>query len=795
MNNIENNTNLYSDAESSSSTSELLQALLRLLRIVRYRKNVVLCTFYCFALMGAAYYFTATRYYASSAKLLIVEQKPDQLSAMGDHDITGNTMATHRELVMSPVVIQAAIKRLSPQHRIDLQGKLPKEWTRTIAAGLGASITRKTNIIDVSYRSRNPETAAAVVSAIIHSYLDFVEKNHKGSASERITVLNGDREQIQNELTKKQVALQQMRQRVGHLATSSDDGFVEPMIQRAIHLNKTYLEAQEQRLSQQATLTSLEQSLARGEDISQQLMGVEANLGRQILLSSMGLSSQDMQVLSDQHKKLLAKQQELQSLSADLGPNHPKIIELTQQTQSLQEYLRTYHSKAGNRLNSMSESMPHDIVINMLRQSVRQAQHKEDQLHESFRLARTEAASHSDALVKMRMLERDITRNESRYDELSTQIANFDFSQLQAPIRATVVREPLPEEIPVSPHLRLVLVTCLLSSTLVGGAIAYVQDLLDDRFNSPEEMTTQLGVPVLAMVRNLEPLPGEGLESVYTNAMPNSVETEAFRTLRTAVSLSGNECDRLLISSSEPGDGKTTISANLSVAFAQAGKRTLVIDADLRRPGFTSLMNLKGQLGVADILASGQLPSETAPPLVHQTAVHGLDVLPVGRRRPNPAELLSSKTFVELLAWADSLYDRVIVDCPPVLAVSDAQIVGQLVDGAILVVRPEKNHRRSVIRSVESFHATGCRVLGVVANGLSNDLSGYGYGYGYGYAYGEEYGHDASEESFAPPTMPMHVTSDAPAYDNEMVIPTTKEPIRPALAGTPPSKVQPRRAA
>jgi Mrp family chromosome partitioning ATPase len=104
-------------------------------------------------------------------------------------------------------------------------------------------------------------------------------------------------------------------------------------------------------------------------------------------------------------------------------------------------------------------------------------------------------------------------------------------------------------------------------------------------------------------------------------------------------------------------------------------------------------------------------------------------------RLPKHEEL---KRFSELLTWADSRYDQVIVDCPPVLAVSDAQIVGRLIDGAILVVRPEKNHRRSVIKACENFVATGSRVLGIVANGLSVQSQGYGYGYGYEYGYGEE---------------------------------------------------------
>lgn len=218
----------------------------------------------------------------------------------------------------------------------------------------------------------------------------------------------------------------------------------------------------------------------------------------------------------------------------------------------------------------------------MLEQSVEQTWQKEQQMSASFEEARKEAARHSGDLVQLRMLEREVTRLEAQYDLLFEKISTVDMRQMQAPIQATVVREPVPDRVPVSPQIRFLVFICLASGIAVGTAIVYVQDILDDRFSSPEELTSQLGVPVLAMVRNLTPLPGEGMDTVHTYKLPHAVETEAFRTLRTAISLSGTSCERLLISSSEPGDGKTTISVNLSVAMAQAGKRTLVIDADLR---------------------------------------------------------------------------------------------------------------------------------------------------------------------------------------------------------------------
>jgi capsular exopolysaccharide synthesis family protein len=170
----------------------------------------------------------------------------------------------------------------------------------------------------------------------------------------------------------------------------------------------------------------------------------------------------------------------------------------------------------------------------------------------------------------------------------------------------------------------------------------------------------------------------------------------------------------------------------------------LIIDADLRKPGMTARFDLKGAAGVADVMLAEEAAVDVAPRLVHGTELANLDVLPAGLRQPNPAELLSGPRFSELMAWAESCYDRVLVDCPPVLAVSDAQVVGRSVDGAILVVRPEKNHRRLVVRACESFSATGSTVLGVVANGLSVESAG---GYGYGYGYGDGYGYGQDQEN------------------------------------------------
>lgn len=764
---------------NETASVDVVAALARFVGILRRRKHVVISSVMFSSLLGVVYFTLATRKYAATAEVLIIQQKQDHLSTVGDHETSEDTMATHQKLMSSPIVVQNAIKQLPAQYRVDLVGIPIHKWVETITDNLGARVTRKTNFIDVSYRSKHPEAAAAVVRAIINSYLKFVEEKHRGTAGETLETLLQQGGELEAKLAEKQNQLQQFSQQVGYLSTNASDKVTEPIIQRALRLNESLLDAQERRLELQATLAAVETALERGEDINQHLIGLEETVGRELLLSSLGMSSKDLSVIEDQQKQLLTARTELNSLSQFYGPNHPHIADLQARIARIQEYLQTYHQNINANMGGSGRFG--QTVRYMLEQAVRQAFQREEQLTLSFEEARQEAARHSGDVVQLHMLEREVTRLETQYDLLFEKISTVDMRQEQAPIQATVVREPIPDLVPVSPQFRFLLVACLGSGLVIGSLIVYIQDVLDDRFNSPEELTAQLGVPVLAMVRKLDPLPGVGMETVHTHAMPNAVETEAFRTLRTALSLTGSACERLLICSSEPGDGKTTITANLSTAFAQAGKSTLVIDADLRRPGFTTLLNLKGIPGVAEVITSSSPPAESAPPLVHQTEVEGLHVLPVGLRRPNPAELLSSQAFVELLAWADSVYDRVIVDCPPILAVSDAQIVGQLVDGAILVVRPEKNHRRAVIRAVESFHSSGCRVLGVVANALSNDSQSYGYGgYGYGYNYSYDYGHDESQEE--PHDMPPTVSYPQPATHRDSKPMRATEPIRPRRA-------------
>jgi capsular exopolysaccharide synthesis family protein len=198
----------------------------------------------------------------------------------------------------------------------------------------------------------------------------------------------------------------------------------------------------------------------------------------------------------------------------------------------------------------------------------------------------------------------------------------------------------------------------------------------------------------------------------------------------------------LAITSSEPHDGKTTVLGNLAVTYAMSGKRTLIIDADLRSPGLTRMFNMRGLKGLSRILKSADPIAESAPESIRETGLEYLDILPCGPKPSNPSELLSSPRMSELVAWADDNYDQILIDCPPILAASDASIVGRLVDGLALVVQPKKNRRKLVLRAAEVLKTSGVDIAGVIANRIGGSRDGYGYGYGNGYGYGYGYGDD-----------------------------------------------------
>jgi capsular exopolysaccharide synthesis family protein len=195
---------------------------------------------------------------------------------------------------------------------------------------------------------------------------------------------------------------------------------------------------------------------------------------------------------------------------------------------------------------------------------------------------------------------------------------------------------------------------------------------------------------------------------------PRSVVAEAYRTVRTAVyfGAGSNRCRTILVTSPEPGDGKTTSASNLAIAIAQTGRSVLLLDADFRKPTQHKNLDVKDAVGLSSVLAG----RETLARAIQRTGVDGLDILPCGPIPANPSEILNSREFGELVDALAEKYDHIIFDSPPVNAVTDARILGAVCDATILVLRADKSTRKSGEHARNSLLAVGARVLGAIVN-------------------------------------------------------------------------------
>ncbi|TDT46090.1 CpsD/CapB family tyrosine-protein kinase [Fonticella tunisiensis] len=225
------------------------------------------------------------------------------------------------------------------------------------------------------------------------------------------------------------------------------------------------------------------------------------------------------------------------------------------------------------------------------------------------------------------------------------------------------------------------------------------------------------------------------VSNIITIKDPRSPVSEAYRTLRTNIQFSSfdNKIQTIVITSSGPSEGKSTTAANLAVTMAQAGYKTIIVDCDQRKPNLHKLFKISNQAGLSDFLI-GEAGFED---VVQKTEVEDLYVLPAGTRPPNPAELLASVRMEKFIEYLKQQFDCIIFDTPPVIVVTDAQILSKYADGSLLVVSSGETERDAAARAKELLEKVNSRILGVVLNKLDTSRKGY-YGNYYYYYYGSE---------------------------------------------------------
>ena len=347
--------------------------------------------------------------------------------------------------------------------------------------------------------------------------------------------------------------------------------------------------------------------------------------------------------------------------------------------------------------------------------------------------------------------------NENIYTFLLQKREESRIAQAAATSSVQIIDPALAPSQPIKPDKRKNLTLALAIGLILGVGCAFLLDYLDDSIKDPDTAKRLLGLSNLALipyiglknekkkVREAGAVPPERI--LVSHLDPRSLAAEAFRGLRTALHFSGNGRDNkvLLITSAFPGEGKTTVSANLAVTLAQTGSRVLLVGCDLRKPTLHEMFDHPNVPGLTDCLVGDAQLDEA----VHATGMFKLDFLGAGTVPPNPAELLGSTRMQEMIDSWRRQYDIIILDAPPVLAVTDAAVLTRFTDSTIVVLQVGGGvGAKAALRMMEILTPTQTRMAGMVLNDKTNKGSGYygyysrygkhGYGYGYGYGYGVE---------------------------------------------------------
>ncbi|MGZ0166225.1 MAG: polysaccharide biosynthesis tyrosine autokinase [Planctomycetales bacterium] len=668
--------------------------------------------------------------------------------------------ASLQEYLLSGVVLEAAIGKLD-ELPPELSDCPEDDRTQSLRDMLAVTIDSR-NLTQLYCESLSRHAPGIVINAVFEATDEFIDRSLSDQSSMIRRSLESEQDQLATNLLLKERELLKVKQEVGGLSLVRSAGSsggrkrrfaggggaagnapVHPLVARTIELSKLHSAAQSKRVSLQAALAALEVSINSRTSLTPHLSLLSEILSEDRLASFR--QSGDAEVVTKTRMEIVEAQKELAAVRNFYARNHPRIQKLTKSLQQSKTSLDESLADKSQEWDAVHDPQLAAELHRLLEGAAAAEQARESAIFRMYQESEEKAKHVMEGMAKVQMVSREADLLKRMHSAAMTRLTQMDVNTDSGRMELNVVaaaslkafrqRQRTPsKELPL----------LVIAGFLAGIAIVYVMDTLDDRFRSLEELKEHVGVPLLGVISELPELDGQGIDALCVHAAPSSVETEAFRSLRTNLMFSGLENARLAITSAEPHDGKTTVIANLGVACTLAGKRTLLIDADLRSPGLTRMFNMRGQKGLSRILNSPECIADAANESIRESGLEGLHIIPCGPKPPNPSELLSQSTLSELIAWAEDHYDQILIDCPPVLAASDAAIVGRLVDGLTLVVQPATNRRKLVSRSAELLRSVGVEITGVIANRVGSKEHGYGYGYGYGQSYG--YGHEEPHE-------------------------------------------------
>ena len=709
--------------------------LLDYVRVLYKRRRTAMTVFVLVLLATTVYTFTATPIYEARTRLVIESDDPNIVSfkeVIDKGPAESDYYQTQYNILQSRTLARHTLDDLRLWNH-PLFGAPPAGWSapwRTFAAGLlpsgrdqeprpatpadetGAqsraidrfleyltiSPVRNSRLVDVRYRLPDPAVAAAVANSIVENYIEQ-DLAYKFTASRDASNWLGDRLTEQRaQVESAELALQRYREQNEAISLEDRENIV---VQKLADLNAAVTRAKTERLQKEAMYRQLE---AAGRDPAL-LDTFPAILGNAFIQT--------------QKTELAALLRQQAQLADRLGDRHPEMVKTRTAIQKAEAELR---AEVAN-------------VVQAVRTEYQAAVAQEAGLTAALNQQKGEALAMNRKAIEFSVLERDVESGRQIYQSLMQRAGETSVTgELKSSNVRVVDRAEIPRQ-PVAPRARLSLLLALFGGTFLACGLVFFFEYLDSRIKTPEDIETHLGLPTIGLIpalgknwRQIEPLLSNGVPPDFA---------EAFRALRTNVLFSTAQkgCRVVVVTSSGPGEGKTIVASNLAMGVAYAGQRVLLIDGDLRRPRVHEVFGYETEPGLSNALIGDAKTSDA----VRRADVPGLCVLTSGRVPPNAAELLGSRRFKELLASVRGQFDWVVIDSPPVMAVTDPNILANLADSVVFVIGAEMTSYKIARRAVEQLERGRAVFAGSVLNRVEIQRHGYYYSQYYRREYANYY--------------------------------------------------------
>lgn len=678
----------------------------------------------------AVYTRRQTPIYKASTQVVIDLVAPQYLARGGTEVVTlgsGNTwntsefFETQYRIIRSRKVAEQVVREQGLAQDLDFLGvnriedaelrarRLEKvDPVRLLAERVTVEAVANSHVVLVEVKDTDPQRAARLADAVARAYEQQNVDRKVSAASDAVAWLEAQAKILEGELRTAETELLAFKRTHDIVGASLGDkqNLVALDLQEAKKLlREAQLEAgrlrsqteQIKRLSPEEAANSIEAVLENGliQRLKEQKVALENE--RDDLLKRYLESHPDVRASREKSTRVAAAlRSEVQGVAKSLERNHQAAARVEQK---LTEEVRGIEAKA------------------------REMQGRELEYKRLEGLADSKKEVYSNLLIRLKEAE------------------------LQADARANNVRildEALVPEVPVSPRMVLNLAVAGVLALLGGFGLAFLLEQLDSSVKTQEQLERDYGLTFLGIIPSIRSIKGSsrfegkgsGNPDRYIIDNPNSTAAECVRTIRTNLLFMSpdREMRSILVTSAGPREGKTYTCTNIAATMAQAGSRVLLVDSDLRRPRVHKVFDMHNERGLTDLIRD---PDRAIGPLTQDPGLPNLTVMTTGPLPPNPSELLQTASFRKALDRLLENYDRVVFDSPPVVAVTDAQLLGRQVDGAVLVVRAGQTNRDMLAKAVRLLTDVNVRIFGALLNSLDVNRRGYGQMY---YRYYRQHG-------------------------------------------------------